>query len=1074
MQDPDGGEGRAPRRRGAGPPGGDGPDGATDGLPDGLTDAATDAEAEEGRDAGARADAAQQGRRRSAAEAWHPGGALEHLLRRRAGQAAAARAGVAAPAPGPAGWLAARVREDLETGRGLPWASLAFVAGIALYFALPSEPSAPALCALAAAALLWHRARRRGGGAAGLSLAVALCLAGLAAGALRGAVVAAPVLERPRSVLIEGHVEAVERREGGLRLTLRVVSAERLAPAATPHRVRITLRGRLAEPAPRPGAAVRLRARLVPPAGAIMPGGYDFAFRAYFARIGATGFAVSAPEPASLGPPPVGLRLTTALDRLRQAIAGRIGAALGADSIAGALAVALIVGDRAGIPEPVNEVLRTSGLAHILAISGLHMALFSGAVFLAVRAALALSPRLADTRPIDRWAAAAALVAATFYLAISGGAVSAQRAYVMTALVLIGRMAGRRALTLRNTAVAALIILAVAPESLLDPGFQMSFAAVVALVAGYEELRRRRAGSAGSDLAGAGAAEAGREEHGRAEAGSVGLVALRPVWLRLDRLGRGLFGGGRPDADRLDVGRIGARRFDGAGAGAFASGPVGLAMIAAGRWMGAILLTSIIAGLATGAIGAFHFHRIAPLGPLANLAAMPLVSLLVMPAAVFALLLMPLGLEIVPLAVMGAALDMVVAVAAWTDANTPGDGVIGAPSLWATLLVVAAGACLCLAPRGTRAVAVVPLVAALVAQGLHRQPDLLVSSDGAAIAFRDATGSLRVTARAGSFLAESWLRAEGLGEAERAGRAVPRAALDCDPSGCVVAAHAPDGPAPAPSAGRHPAEPVAQPPPSAPTLHPTRDPPPSAAAPTTTPAPESDPALALSAAAPTMTPAPELDPAVDPAVDPPRSVGAPAKALAPESDPALAPPQPAGAPAKALHPTLDPALAPALSAAVTTMTLAPELDPALAPALSAGAPAKALAPESDPAVDPPRSAGAPALLVALARTPEALAEDCRRADVLVTPWRAPADCAARIVLDGPRLARQGATAFWFSSGPPTPDTPPDTPTAPPNPALADATGATAAQAGAGIALRTRPAYRWVRPWTPRQGASNKD
>ena len=166
-----------------------------------------------------------------------------------------------------------------------------------------------------------------------------------------------------------------------------------------------------------------------------------------------------------------------------------IAAALGRDTVAGALAVALIVGDRSAIPPEVTEVLRTTGLAHILAISGLHMALFSGAVFFVVRAGLALMREVSDTKPIDLWAAGAALAAAAFYLAISGASVATQRAFVMTALVLAGRMAGRRALTLRNAAIAALLILLPAPESLLDPGFQMSFAAVIALIAAYEGLR---------------------------------------------------------------------------------------------------------------------------------------------------------------------------------------------------------------------------------------------------------------------------------------------------------------------------------------------------------------------------------------------------------------------------------------------------------------------------------------------------------------------------------------------------------------------------------------------------------
>src|SRR6185437_16523783 len=163
----------------------------------------------------------------------------------------------------------------------------------------------------------------------------------------------------------------------------------------------------------------------------------------------------------------------------------------------GEIAVALITGERAGISEAVNQAMRDSGLAHILSISGLHMVIMAGTVFWLVRALLALVPALVLRFPIKKWAAGSALVAASFYLALSGAAVPTVRSWIMMSIVLLAVMLDRPALTVRNVALAALAILVVAPDSLFDPSFEMSFAAVVALVALYEWLgTRERSGLA--------------------------------------------------------------------------------------------------------------------------------------------------------------------------------------------------------------------------------------------------------------------------------------------------------------------------------------------------------------------------------------------------------------------------------------------------------------------------------------------------------------------------------------------------------------------------------------------------
>ncbi|MCA1297098.1 ComEC/Rec2 family competence protein [Stappia indica] len=782
------------------------------------------------------------------------------------------------------------VAEALDRGQGLVWAVLPFGLGIALYFHLPAEPSVIVLGLLAGLLTglsLWLR--RAGQAPAGLIIA-ALLLAGMTAAGVRTRAVEAPRLDRPRTVELAGFIEHVDRTARGYRLVLRVVSAGGLDAAARPARVRVSLRGEVK--APGVGAAVRLRARLMPPPRATMPGGYDFSFRAFFDGIGATGFVFGAVRPADLGAVPADLRLHAAIASLRAAVTRRIVEALGPGTASG-LAAALIVGDRSGIPEPVTDALRTAGLAHILAISGLHMALFAGSVFFVIRAGLALSMRLSQSHPIDIWAAWGALFAASFYLVLSGASVATQRAYVMIVLVLAGRLLGRRSLTLRSVAIAAFAILLVTPEALLEPGFQMSFAAVVALITAYEEITRRRLARQ-------------RERHEEPQGGGIRQALLWGV-----------------------------------------------------KWLGAIFLTSLIAGVATGAIGVQHFHRIAPLGPLINLLAMPIVTALVMPMAVLALALLPLGLEVVPLTIMGAAIDQVVALALWAQESTPGEGTVGAPSAAATLLIVLAGLVACLAPKGYRRACLLPLAAALVLYLQYQPPDLLISDDGKSLALRDRNGTLHVTMRPTGFLGEVWLRAEGIPEAERRRRRVPKSAMSCDPTGCILLAYGPVG---------------------------------------------------------------EVE-----------EVGARARAgqAAPRAGMAHGPPT--GGPLNTASPTSGLEHTASASSAPGSRQAGAHHSATSVPA--GVAPAGHRPAQEVLAAQSHAATRSPPLIIALVRRADAFADDCQRADIIVTRLQAPEDCAARQVFDADRLRRSGTVALRLT---------------------ADGAG--------GTDLNLTPSYRWQRPW----------
>lgn len=383
-------------------------------------------------------------------------------------------------------------RLEAERERWFYWVPVLLGVGIGLYFALPVEPP----MAVAPLPLILALALRVAGPRQlGLVLLLDIFLIvglGLVIAKLRAERVAAPVLGRALGpVVVKGHVELIEPRETrGERITIRVAALGALSRDELPRRVRLRTLSRTV--GLRPGDGIRVRARLAPPAPPALPRGYDFARYAYFQGLGGVGYTVGRVEgDASLGPPPADLAAAAAIERFRRAIGVRITAALAGQT--GAIANALITGERGGISEATNDAYRDSGLFHVLSISGLHMAVMGGAVFYAVRLALALIPTLVLAYPIKKWGAAAAITGSLGYLAISGYSFATVRSFIMISIMFVAILLDRPALALRNVALAALVILVLYPESVLDVGFQMSFAAVVALVSSYEAIREHGA-----------------------------------------------------------------------------------------------------------------------------------------------------------------------------------------------------------------------------------------------------------------------------------------------------------------------------------------------------------------------------------------------------------------------------------------------------------------------------------------------------------------------------------------------------------------------------------------------------
>lgn len=377
---------------------------------------------------------------------------------------------------------------DAQRGHLFPWVPVCLGAGIVTWFALRFEPGAAHYAGAAAAALLLLLlARRMPASTRPLALGLALALAGGLLAGHRAHSVAGPVLGWRYYGPVEGRVVEIDRSASEKpRVTLDQVVLRDVAPDRTPHRVRLSLHGEMAGTEPVPGLRVMTTGHLSPPGGPVEPGGFDFARLAWFEGLGAVGYAR---VPLLVAAPPEGGALLL-VTRARMALSAAIQDALPGET--GAFASAVTTGDRSGLSEATAEALRDSNLAHLLSISGLHMALLSGFVFAALRLGIAAVPPLALRVPAKKVAAALAIVASTIYFALSGGTPPTERSYIMVLVMLVAVLLDRRAISVRSIAVSALILLVLRPDTLMGPSFQMSFAATLALVAVFAALREHR------------------------------------------------------------------------------------------------------------------------------------------------------------------------------------------------------------------------------------------------------------------------------------------------------------------------------------------------------------------------------------------------------------------------------------------------------------------------------------------------------------------------------------------------------------------------------------------------------
>ena len=572
----------------------------------------------------------------------------------------------------------------------LPYAAILGVL-VSLRADAPPAPLALATVGTAAALSLWL-ARRTVTTLRLLSL-FALFWTGFSLLTLHGALFGTPMLHGSAYGTFDFRIDAVvDASSAGRRVIISAVNPVAPTSAVAFRRAHIVIK---AGPPLGPGDIVVGKVYFYAVPGPALPNSFDAEFGSYFQGIGAYGSATTV-KLVSTGDPSAPDRL---IDSIRQTIGARITAVLSQPSAG--IARAIITGDQTGVLDGPRKLMATAGLAHVLAISGLHLSIVAGSAFFVLRLIFALIGPVARRISVKKLAAGGAIVAALVYFSISGGGAASLRSTIMAVLIFVAVLFGRRAISMRNVAIAGLFTVLVAPADIFRPSFQLSFAAVIALVGIYEMLRLPRF--------------AGR--------GPLGYIAA--------------------------------------------------------HFLG-IVLTSIVAGAATLVFAIYHFQQTSPLSILGNLMVMPLVTLVMMPAAMLAVLAMPFGLEQPFILAMGWSIDRMLdeaaIVANWSQAiDTP-------PLLtpWALFIALLALGWFSFFTNRYRLIGPLLAVPFIMVFALDHPPDVLVSDTTQAIAMRESSGLALVSGKPKSFAVNLW------GETYRQdiGKAAP-GTTNCDSLGCV-------------------------------------------------------------------------------------------------------------------------------------------------------------------------------------------------------------------------------------------------------------------------------------------------
>ncbi|PIT70492.1 ComEC/Rec2 family competence protein [Bartonella tribocorum] len=497
-------------------------------------------------------------------------------------------------------WLADCINKEISFGILFSLILVFFSLGIIFYFHLEQEPSWEQLGALVSIFLgifsIAHIYRK-----IWIPTGFLFCIVlGALAAKIETWRIATPMLSSNIITTLTGRIVSIESdSKGGFRLVLDVLSTQKPALRHSLYRVRLSARYLPSGLAIGDGLYGKVKIRAF--SGPVRPGGYDFSFHNYFKGIGAQGVYLGKPKKVSVSQPDGIFAITLQkIENLRMKMTQRIRLALEGEK--GSVAAALITAQRAGISDETNEALRTAGLAHILSISGLHMALLSGLVLLSIRSFLAFFPVFSSYYSSKKFAAIVAFMITAFYLLLSGLAISAQRSFVMIAVMLVAILCNRSAVTMRNFSIAGLITLAIRPHEILGPSFQMSFSATAALIAFFG-------------------------------------------WWS----GRSFF-------------RKRKRTFSYVG-----EGVINFAFLS----IFSTCASSFVAGSASGIYAAYHFSNMASLSIISNAFALPVISILVIPFGLIAVLAMLGGFEWFPLQIMGFGVDLVIKIAYAIKAISP-------------------------------------------------------------------------------------------------------------------------------------------------------------------------------------------------------------------------------------------------------------------------------------------------------------------------------------------------------------------------------------------------------------------
>ncbi len=622
-------------------------------------------------------------------------------------------------------WFYAAAISEVESRRLFLWVPVAAGAGVVLYLTSDTEPSLWLTALVASFFTGCAILTRRQPWLFGISVAIAAIFAGMFSAGWRTARVSAPVLDRIRIVQVSGYVEQVDLRREGARLVVRLDKAEGLAPEATPYRIRVSSRK---TPGVEAGNYVSFKARLLPPSHAALPGGYDFSRDAFFARIGAVGSVLGRIDPATASSSPdFWLKIYAAIDRGRNALAVRVQASIDGD--AGAIAVAMVTGKRDFLTEDARELVREAGIFHIITISGVQMTLVAGILFYVARGFLSLLPGFALRYPIKKWAAGFAILGAIAYDISTGSRVGTERALFMTMIMLGAVILGRPAITMRNLALAALAVIILEPEAIMGASFQLSFAAVSALVAVYEARMAARSKSYAS-----GASPAMWKPQ-------KSLLSFDPV-SRLHRIGHGL------------------------------------------KEMG---LATVCATGATASYMAYDFHELSPYVLIGNPLTLALIEFFAVPGALIGTILYPLGLDGPVWSYLAVGIKAVLGIAGWI-ASAPGSTLhLTAFASWSIVYLTLAVLCMVIWRSWAMRIMALPF-AIIGIYGAFSGPryDLFIPPSAEAIAIRGPDGKLGILGKkANSFTAEQWLRADGDGRSA-AKHAQSLMVGACDAQGCVT------------------------------------------------------------------------------------------------------------------------------------------------------------------------------------------------------------------------------------------------------------------------------------------------